>query len=420
MPDLYTQGPVNLFPWLTFLPKTQYGVALQWFMNRAVLQSILPSLPCAGYKFTMVGFTFRPRVTPVNAAATSSATTIGVVDASIFMNGDVLKVSSTGEVLEIVATPDIINNVLTVRRGVGVLNGSVTDGVSQPAAIVGDGTASVFNLGNSRTGGEKYQAAISQIPKGRSQNIQTFQHVVSVAGITQALGASLPEPAAASPFSANQSMALQALMDDVEVSSLIGVGEELGTGSPAVQRPKQHGLLNILQTTNLGPNGTAAGYSGAPSTLTNYMPTNLEQDLFEPIRANGGQPGLLMISSKFRTGLTRWGAGLQLLNAGQTQFGVPINVYYSPLLPPIPIVENFWLDRINDNTPLANTATAICLTREQANFRVLEALDYKPYGRAGDTGAAGEGDYIHRAAIQVNNEQMHGAVRGIQSFAKQA
>lgn len=415
MADLYTQTPVNLFPWLAFRPQTFLDVQLQFFLDRAPMQGYLPKESINADKFTMVGYSFRPRRTAVTAAALATDTTISVGDASIYMNGDVLKVSSSGEILEIIATPNIVANTIMVLRGRGLGPDGVTyvDGATAPASIVGDTTANVFNIGNSRTGGEKFQAGISQIPKGRSQNVQTFQHVVSVSGLFQAVGNALREPDADGPLPANKMRAMQALSDDVEVSSLIGIGEELGVNG--VTRSKQHGLFNILQTTNLGVGGPGLGYSGAPRNPTVYKPTDLEADLFEPIRAGGGQPGLLMVSSKFRTGLTQWGGPLQLIAPASTSFGVPIKTYYSSSVPEgIPIVENFWFDQC-----FPGTATIVCMTRDQIKYRVLEALDYKEYGRSGDTGINGEGDWIERLGLQVNNEQMHGAVRGITGFARQ-
>ncbi len=398
----FTQTPVTLYPWLAYKPTTVYGIAQQWFLPRSPFMSRFPTETTNAVEFKMVGHNFRSRVTKVVNAASATDTIITVADASILMNGDSVKFDS-GEAAELVGAPDIVANTIRIARG---------KGGTTAAAITAQST--LFNMGNSRTGSEKFQAGISPLPSSTSQYVQTFQHIVSVSGLVQAVGrqGGFPvPPGQASPFDADKMRAMQNLVDDVEVSSLVGIGEPL---SSVNARPKQKGLFYILRTTNLGPGGTANGFSGEPRNRTAYKPTDFEKDVLGPIRASGGKPALMMISNQFRTGLVQWGFTLQVINSGQTYFGVPVETYYSPFLGAIQIIENMWLD-----VCFPGSASAIVLTEGMIRYRVLEQLDFKAYGRQGDTGAAGEGDWIHRCGLEVDNEQMHGMVQGITDFATQ-
>src|SRR5699024_5948339 len=91
-------------------------VAINWFVNRCPLVTRTPRVPSASTTFTMVNRSFRSRVAVVAATLASNSTQITLVDASPFMNGDVLELAS-GERVEIVADPNLATNVVTVRRG---------------------------------------------------------------------------------------------------------------------------------------------------------------------------------------------------------------------------------------------------------------------------------------------------------------
>src|SRR5262249_18714548 len=91
-------------------------VAINWFANRCPLVTRTPRVPVVSPTFTMVNRNFRSRVAQVAAPIAATDTQITLVDASPFMNGDVLELAS-GERVEILADPNIVTNVVTVRRG---------------------------------------------------------------------------------------------------------------------------------------------------------------------------------------------------------------------------------------------------------------------------------------------------------------
>lgn len=406
MPDLYNQGVLTPYPWLTIFPKTIFGVAQQWYVSRTPLTSRLPSLPIQNVTFSMVTYKFRPRTTTLAVAITSTtATSISLTDASILMNGDKLRIG--GEVLEVTAAPDIVANTATVRRGAA--------GTTAATALI---NAVVTNLGNTRTGGEKFQLALQQIPGLTQQFIQNFQHVVSVSGVMQAVGSALPlPPGVGGPFEKNKMDALQNVMDDIEFSTLYSLPEAISNNG-TVQRQSQAGLFNLIKTNAVAPGGNIFGATNAPSNPTAYKPTDFMNDVIAPIRANGGQPSVIHANNKFITGMAEWGLPLQRFTNGVTKFGTNIQYFISPFLGEIPIVENMWLNYV-DPTNINGVGAAMVLTEQEVRFRDLEALKYRPYARVGDTGDAGEGDWIDRRAVEVDNEPHHGYVTGITGFAQQ-
>jgi hypothetical protein len=398
MADIYQQGIMLPAPLAAQLPKTQFGIAQLWFINRTPLLSRFPKVPVGNISFDMVGYQFRPRTLKLTATIGTGDTTFTVSDASILMNGDVLQLS-TGEAVEITAAPNIAANTISVRRGIGTAQ-TIAGGGPSPvaataiAALTG-GADAITNLGNSRTGGEINQLAISQIPTKVTQYVQTFQHIVQISGVMQDIQG-FPYPGNATPFPRNKMDAAQNLFDDVELNSLYGVGEALGGTN---SRPKQYGICNLLVTNNK-----------TASNAGTYRPTDFLKDAIQPIRTNGGRPSVILASPSFLTGLATWGNSLQLLSAGATAFGTQIDVFYSPFIGPIPIIEEMWLKDIS----------ALVLTGEEIRFRVMKDPEYEPYGRRGDTGPAannGEGDWIGRLAVEVDNEAHHAYVKGITNFS---
>ena len=400
MAGFATQGPLVPQQWMPVFPKTQFGIAQAWYVNRAPLTSRRPSLPCPNVSFNLVGYKFRPRNISIVADPGTAGTTFSVADASYILNGDIISLP-TGEIMEVISTPDPNANTFNVRRGIAATTPATLGG----AAVTTGAPVTAFNIGNSRTGGEKFQSAIIQTPGYRTQWVQTFQHVVSVGGLMQAVGAALPlPPATPTPFEKNKMDSLQNLMDDVENSSLYGTAEGIGQVSTGTTntRSKMGGLLSLISTNAVT----------APTNASSFKPSDFEGQVLSPIRANGGQPSIIHMSNGFRAGLVNWGLPLQRYVNGYTAFGVEIVTYRSPFIGDIELVENMWLNRLGN--------AAIVLTEEECRFRTLEELNYKPYGRSGDTGVQGEGDWIHRTAIELDNEFHHGYVTGITGFAPQA
>ncbi|MDB5350777.1 MAG: hypothetical protein JWN86_2024 [Planctomycetota bacterium] len=378
MPNAYLQGIQGSFDNQAQIRNDVHVVAINWFVNRCPLVTRVPRLPCASTAFTMVNRSFRNRMATVAAAALATDTQISLVDASAFMNGDVIELAS-GERVELTADPNLVANTITVRRG--------AEGTTPAAASSSD---VVRLIGNSRTGAEINQNGVAFKPVGVAQFCQTWQHPVQVGGSLQASLGYQAQPGLNTPFEQNKMDALQNLMDDMEYSSYYGRGED-----PSVSgRPKQKGLRALLTTNTVT----------APTSAAAYKPTDLIRDTLEKCRIGGGDPDVLIVSTNFMTGLATWGHAAQRISAGTTVFGTPIDVFEAPFLGGVSLIE----------APLLKPYTAICLTSSEVRMRMKRNEFWSPRGSRGD---AFEGDWIAEGAIEIENQAHHAWVEGITAFS---
>jgi len=378
MPSSYLQGIQTSFDSQAETRNDIHVVSTNWFVNRCPLVSRTPRLPVGSTTFTMVKRCFRTRVATLSAPVAVGDSQISVADAGSFMNGDVLELPS-GERIEVVGIPNMANNTIPIRRA--------AEGTTAATAQSGD---VVRLISNSRTGAEIDQTAIAFRPVGLPQYCQTWQHPVQVSGSLQASWLYQTAPGNRTPFDQNKMDALQNLMDDMEVSAYYSRGED-----PAVNgRPKQKGLRSLLVTNN----------TSSPVSAGAYKATDLIRDTMERCRSNGGDPDVLLLSSNFMTGLSKWGQAVQRINAGSNVFGTRIEVFEAPFLGGVTIIE----------APLLRPFTAVCLTSSEVRLRMKRNEFWNPRGSRGD---AVEGDWIAEGAIEVENENHHAWVEGITDFS---
>ena len=378
MPNAYFQGIQGAFDNQTQIRNDIYVVAANWFVNRCPLVTRVPRVPAGSTSFSIVSRAFRARTAVIAAAFGAADTTIGLLDASPFMNGDVLELIS-GERVEIVTDPNLAADSITVRRGAEATP-SVGGSINDPVRLIG----------NSRTGSEINQSAVALRPLAVAQYCQTWQHPVQVGGSLQASSSYKTSPGVSTPFDQNKMDALQNLMDDIESTSYYGRGED-----PAVAaRPKQKGLRTLLSVNN----------TTMPTNSAAYGPTDFMRDTMEKCRIGGGDPDVLIVSSNFMTGLATWGQSVMRIDAGVNVFGTPIDVWEAPFLGGISIIE----------APLLKPFSAACLTSSEVRMRMKRNEFWSPRGSRGD---AFEGDWIAEGAVEVENPAHHAWVEGITAFS---
>ena len=378
MPNAYLQGIQGSFDNQAQIRNDIYVVASNWFVNRCPLVTRIPRLPVGSTTFTLVSRTFRSRTAAVAAAIAAGDGQIALSDVSPLMNGDVLELAS-GERVEIVADPNLVANTITVRRG--------AEGTTPGTGAVND---TIRLIGNSRTGSEINQNGVALRPVGVPQFCQTWQHPVQVGGSLQATRAYQTSPGVRTPFEQNKMDALQNLMDDMEVSSYYGRGEDPATAS----RPKQKGLRTLLMSNNVA----------TPINAGAYKATDMIRDTLQQCRVNGGDPDVLLVSSNFMTGLATWGQAVQRIDAGVNVFGTPIDIFEAPFLGGVSIIE----------APLLKPYTAVCLTSSEVRMRMKRNEFWNPRGSRGD---AFEGEWIAEGAVEVDNQAHHAWLEGITAFS---
>jgi hypothetical protein len=378
MPSSYLQGIQNSFDNQSQIVNDIYVVTSNWFVNRCPIVTRTPRVPVGSTTFSIVSRTFRPRIATLAAAVAAGDSQISLVDASPFMNGDVLELAS-GERVEIVGDPNLASNTIPVRR-------------ASEGTVAGTGNANdiVRLISNSRSGTEINQNGVALRPTGVSQFCQTWQHPVQVGGSLQSTTGYQTSPGVRTPFDQVKMSALQNLMDDMEVSSYYGRGED-----PAVAaRPKQKGLKTLLSVNN----------TTAPTNAAAYKATDFIRDTLELCRMGGGDPDVLLLSTNFMIGLATWGQALMRINAGTNVFGTPIDVFEAPFLGGLTIIE----------APLLKPYTAVALTSSEVRMRMKRNEFWNPRGTRGD---AFEGDWMAEGAIEIENPSHHAWLEGVTAFS---
>lgn len=378
MPSSYLQGIQNTFDNQAQIVNDIYVVTTNWFVNRCPIVTRTPRVPVGSTTFSIVSRSFRPRIAALAAGIAPGDGQIGLVDASPFMNGDVLELAS-GERVEIIGDPNIATNTVPVRRG--------AEGTAAGAGNSGD---TIRLISNSRSGSEINQSGVAHRPSGISQFCQTWQHPVQVGGSLQASSGYQASTGARTPFDQVKMDALQNLMDDMEVSSYYGRGED-----PAVTiRPKQKGLKAMISANN----------TTAPTNAGAYKATDFIRDTLELCRAGGGDPDVLLMSTNFMIGLSTWGQAVMRVNAGTNVFGTPIDVFEAPFLGGLTIIE----------APLLKPFTAVALTSSEVRMRMKRNEFWNPRGSRGD---AFEGEWIAEGAVELENPAHHAWLEGVTAFS---
>jgi hypothetical protein len=380
MASTYLQGiprPVDL---AGVVLDTDVSVARMWRPNRTPIFSRFNGVPVTSYHIKIWQRQYRPRTTTITVDPGTGGTTLTLATVGFLMNGDVLQLNS-GEFVEIVDHPNTTAGTILVRRAVG--------GTTAAVQTVG---STVTLIGNSRTGAETQQKAITEIPGNADQYVQTFQHIYSVSG-GQAVVRTRYSTGAA-PYPEEKLFKMQNLKEDLEFSAMYGLPENVGG---VVTRYKMCGMFNYLQTNNIV----------APTNAGAYKPSDFYRDVFQRALNNGGAPDILLVSPGWLLGLAVWGFTLQRLDAGATVFGTAFEAFSVPFLPNVTIIP----------APLMQGISALALQSDEVNWGVLEDLRAQDYGITGD---AREGDWLCRRTILIENEPHHAAVRNITAFAKEA
>lgn len=381
MPDLYSQGIQNPYSQLGAIVVPIEGVAVNFMVNRNPLFARLMKPPKGAQSFKVASNAYRPNSTTMNNGGTlnNSGTSITVTDASIFLQGDVIEIDT--ESMLINADPNVANNTISVTRAYG-----------GTTAVSHTDSTTVWQIGNSRTGGEVIQSALTRLPKITTQQLQTFQHPYQISGALASDTAFALPPGMANVVGFFRSLGIQEATDDIERTCYYGYGV---TPAADTDRPQMFGLRSLISSNKtLQPTNYAA-----------YKPSDLIRDTVQAGLTGGGKINLMLMSADWIAGLATWGMAVQRIDAGTNSYGTPIDVFECPFLGAG--VELVF-------APLLRPGTVIALTKEEVMLGTKRPLFDKPRGSRGD---AEEGDIIGEYGIELHNEQHHAFVSGITGFS---
>ena len=392
MADQYNSGIDMPYPAASggAIIEDAFGVLVNYRPNRYPLTDKLDKRPLGSPSFLLLTDAYRPRVNVVTNSGSSlspTATAIPVGDSSMFDLGDVFEIG--------VGSPPVYEAMMVVGTVAGT--GGAPDSVTVQRGYAGttaetipDGS-SIFLLTNTRTGGEVNVNAINRNPTTQEQYSQTVQRAYSISG---ALASSTNYVSGyGTPVQRDKWFAMTSAADDFEEALYYGRGVKLTSG---FSRPGMKGLRSLIQT----------NVAYQPLNYANYKPSDFVRDITQPSFANGGMVSMILASPSFQVGLSVWGIPQILIPAGETKFGVSINVFSVPFLPDIPIVI----------APLMRTGDFFGLADQEVAIRMKRELFDKPRGSRGD---AEEGDMIMEGAIELENENHHTFVSGVTGWAKQ-
>lgn len=389
-------GPVGIALPGSYAAETIYQIyeySRGVFFNEAPLFLGLPRDQATAERFSMGADRVRSKaLTFAAAVADGVATTFTISDVSGLMQGDVLLLNS-GERVEVtsdptVATPSTGQGTVTVRRGA-----EGTTGAAQA-----NGSAIVV-LYNSRTGGEVDQTGSRQNVPLITQNVQTFQYPVQMAGKTRA-SRGIATSGGREPFRVAQDIKLRELNRDAETAVLYGIGE-FNVGA---SRQKMKGIRQIISE------GFSANLITSPANAGAYTPTDLNRDAFRRVIDQGGRPDTLIVSSQFSDCFTRWGWSKLYVTPEMRAVGTSWNNVKIPLV-------DYDITVILDPQLRGFTAAAFETEGEAPDAGVrLRFLRQEFWNERGNRGDAVEGEWLCDFAVDVSDPSHHAWVEGVTAF----
>lgn len=381
-----------VFPWKVSnaIGEDLTEVATQWrWVNRNPFFTRLAAYPCDQIEFTAEGSNNRPDTVRVTVAALATDTTLTLADVTYLMNGDTLELTfanSTVEVMEVIADPNETASQVTVKRG---------DAFTTAGAIPINTDLRI--IGNSRTGGEKWQKAIGPTHWRRANWIQTYQHPVEIAGVlqdTRSYRTRTIAPGSATPLDAYRMRALSNEIDDIERSIVYQRG--MAPTDSNTKRAKTKGVRQQCQD--------SGSYIYQPTNYAAYKPADFARDLAQGPAGNGGSPNLFFVSNDWLGGLATWKMPMAMIDMGTTAFDIRIEAFRSDVSPGAVFVR----------APRLKAGTIFACNGDDVFLRYMRMPFWKPRGNSGDTE---EGDIISRLGVQMNNPDQQRFIEGITGFA---
>lgn len=357
-----------------------------WWANRNPLVTRLPYVPVERVDFVSYNHPYRNISGTIGGAISSTGTTAFVVnDTSSIQAGDILQFidSATGNSEYV-----WVNGDPSSSTGINVVRG--TAGTSALSSITNG--SPFYTIGNSRNGAAVNQTGLSTIGTASTNYCQTFQFGVQVGGSAQSTTAQVMPGGVQTPFSFNQTIQLQNMVDSIETTLYYGLGQAPNDSTGVTA--KCAGLKSLLVTNN----------TTVPTNLSSYASSDLIRDTLQACRTGGGEPDILVVSTNWMSAFSIWGQAVQRLSAGETEFGTPIKIIKAPFLDDVTIIE----------APLLRPFSAIALTSSEVYIRNKRNPFWQQRGIRGDMW---EGDWISELGLQVVNESHHAWLEGVTAFS---
>lgn len=356
-----------------------FAALVLYYQDRYPLVTRLSAVMTEALNIKAVDDAWRPRSTTVTTTVNSTLTTLVVGNSFRTMPGDVLEMDSGEKVL----VTAVSGNSLTITRG-----------YAGTSANAQNSATTVYLVGNSRTGAEVDQAAITNIPDTSVTTPQTIQHPYQIGGSLEATSSNMSIPMGfASLVGYQRAKAAQELLHDFEANIYYSSYVALASDTT---RPAMRGIKDRLVTNKVT----------SPTNASAYKPSDFERDFMTGPFAAGGKPNLLVLANEYRQAFFIWGMALIQERVTNTTLGVNIEIFQCPALSATIVFD-----------PLLRPYHGTSMTSEEVYMAWKRRPFDKPRGSRGD---AIEGDVIGEGCVVLNNEAHHAWVQGVTAFAKQS
>lgn len=324
-----------------------------------------------------------PRWDQVNGAATTGETALTVDNGGYFTVGDLVKVSTTGEVVLVTAKPSA--NVLTITRSFGDASGTAAATIADNAdvRIIGNAIEEGAAVGTPRSQEETYPYNFCQIFRtefGTTGTEMVSENYTGRDRVRQAKEAAIEHAV------------------DIEGAFIWGERNE-DTSSTASPRRATGGLLYYL-TSNA---------KSSVGTLTEPEMEDWAEDLFQ--RTGGSNTRLLLASPTWVSVINQLAAGRLQVAPKEDTFGVHITRYVTGHGDFLIAKHRLLVNGAGGN---GYAGHAIAVDPKRIKYRYLRERDTKLYK---DRQAPGDDkytdEYLSECGLQVENPAYHGVASGL-------
>lgn|SRR3990167_129489 len=321
-----------------------------------------------------------PRFDKLDAALTSSATTMTVVNYKYFRAGDIVRVNK-GELVRVDTTPTTVT--VTIVRAAG-----------ETSAAAGSSGDQLHIIGNSNEEGATRRALLS------TQRVPVFNYCQIIRhpfGYTNT--ARQTDTFAGKDEETEQSKQLIEHKKDVELSFILGERAELTSGTHP--RRMTRGILKFITT-----NVTEAGGELTELEFEDFLRTSYRY---------GSATKILLCSPKLITVINGFARGKLQTVESDKSYGITLTRYHSAgrnvMLHEHRLLTN---DSLNDLTGIAGYGILIDIADLELRYMRGRLTSLKTNIQANDADERLD-EYLSELGLEAHQERFHGLLKGVTS-----
>ncbi len=308
-----------------------------------------PRAPARSIRHEWLEDALNPLTTEINNGGgySDSATTMTVLDGTIFRAGDLIRAGFSAEVMQVASST---TTTVTVTRGYG----------GTTAAAIADDTV-VTVIGHAALEGEDAADAVARLRTLQVNFTQIFTETISVSGSMDAVSLAGVER----EFDYQVIARVRELMRQLEQSVILGVKHAATPGGSASVRRTMGGLLNFIS----GPNAVVEDASAAD------LDEEVLNEAFRQCWEKGGRPNTIVCGGFQKRQISNFVSASSQYVEGSTKLRSLINTYESDF-GAARVILSRWVP--------ANTVLLLDLDRIQVMPLAGRSFHVRPLAESGD------------------------------------